>query len=265
VTLVPHSPAWYDRLATLQTGYHYPWQSTLGPFNGEDVFLAIVRQHLQPDADVLEVACGHGELALAVAPHVRSLLAYDRVPVLIELAHQAAQDQGSANVRFMVHDSSAEANGGSPRLPADDASFDLLLCRKGPFHCMEDARRVARPGAALLMLVPDNRPHPVWHDALPDTLRWPAGGDPGWARRSVEQRLEIGRLSVDSWWEFDVPELIPSPEQLYVLLTWGHALNEVPAFAEVRPILERIFAEHATLNGIALRHHRHVWKAVVPG
>lgn len=28
--IVPHSPAWYDRLATLQEGYHYPWQSQLG-------------------------------------------------------------------------------------------------------------------------------------------------------------------------------------------------------------------------------------------
>jgi SAM-dependent methyltransferase len=262
MTLVPHSPAWYDRLATLQTGYHYPWQSTLGVWNGEDAFLGIVRQHLQPDADVLEVACGHGGLALEVAPHVHSVLAYDRVPAWIELARQAAQKGRRNNILFIVHDSSREANDGQVRLPADDASMDLLLCRKGPFHWMEDARRVARPGAVLLMLVPDERPHPPWHADLPTTLQWPEGRGRGWARRAIEQRLATGRLSLNSWWEFDVPELIPDPEQLYIMLTWGDAPGEVPTFAEVRPILERIFAEHATPDGIMLRHRRHVWKAL---
>ncbi len=261
---MPHSPAGYDRLATLQEGFHYPWQSTLGVWNGEDAFLATVRQHLQPDADVLEVACGHGGLTLEVAPHVRAVLAYDRVPAWIELARQAADHQGRANARFLVHDSSHEANGGQVRLPADGAAFDLVLCRKGPFHWMEDARRAARPGAVLLMLVPDERPHPEWHTALPEALQWPPGRGRGWARRAIEQRLAIGGLTLDSWWAFDVPELIPSPEQLYVLLTWGDAPGEVPTFADVRPILERIFAEHATPDGLLLRHRRYIWKAIAP-
>src|SRR5437764_1364321 len=40
----PHSAAWYDRLATLQTGYQYPWQSRLGAWNGEAAYLALERQ-----------------------------------------------------------------------------------------------------------------------------------------------------------------------------------------------------------------------------
>ena len=81
----PQTPAWFDRLATLQEGYRYPWRSTIGAGNGEDVFREVVRQHLRPEAEVLEAACGHGELALEVAPHVRSVRAYDRTAAWITL------------------------------------------------------------------------------------------------------------------------------------------------------------------------------------
>ena len=27
MSLTAHSPAWYDRLATMQNGYRYPWRS----------------------------------------------------------------------------------------------------------------------------------------------------------------------------------------------------------------------------------------------
>jgi 2-polyprenyl-3-methyl-5-hydroxy-6-metoxy-1,4-benzoquinol methylase len=90
----PHTAPWYDRLATLQTGYHYPWRSWLGPWNGEEAYLALVREHLRPDADLLDVACGHGEVALDLAPRRRSILGYDRTAPWIDLARQAAREQG---------------------------------------------------------------------------------------------------------------------------------------------------------------------------
>ena len=34
--LQPHTPEWYDRLATLQPGYYYPWRSRPAAWNGED-------------------------------------------------------------------------------------------------------------------------------------------------------------------------------------------------------------------------------------
>lgn len=62
--LQPHSNEWYDRLATIQDGYYYPWAAQLAPWNGEDNYLELVHQHLRPELDVLDVACGHGEVAL---------------------------------------------------------------------------------------------------------------------------------------------------------------------------------------------------------
>jgi hypothetical protein len=62
-----------------------------------------------------------------------------------------------------------------------------------------------------------------------------------------------------------VPEVFPNPEQLYAWLAWGCTPDEVPTFAEVRPILERIFAEHGEPEGVAIRYRRYWWKANVPG
>jgi ubiquinone/menaquinone biosynthesis C-methylase UbiE len=258
------SLAWYDRLATLQEGYYYPWRSQLGAWNGEDEYLSLVRQHLRQGTDVLDVACGHGEVSLSLAPGCRSILGYDRMAAWIELARQGAQRQGLTNTTFVCYDSSSAANGGRPRIPAGDNSFDLLICRRGPFHWIEEARRVGRPGAVLLMLVPDTTPLTLWHEWLPETLRWQPSDNPDWARPAIEQRLVLGRLSLHSWWSFDVPDIFPDPEQLYTWLAWGYTPDEVPSLAEVHPVLERIFAEYGDSEGVAVRHRRYLWKAVVP-
>ncbi len=263
--LQPGSAEWYDRLATLQTGYYYPWRSQLGAWHGEDAYLTMIRQYLRPDIDVLDAACGHGNVALDIAPHCRSVLGYDRTAPWIALAQQAARERRLTNVTFVCHDSSAEANGGHARLPATGAAFDLLICSKGPFHWIEDARRVARPGAVLVMLVPDATPLPPWHASLPARLQWTEANDPYWARPAIEQRLATAGLVIHSWWSFDVPEVFPDPEQLYVWRTFGATRDEVPSFAEVSPILEGLFAEYSGPAGVELRHRRYLWTAVVPG
>jgi SAM-dependent methyltransferase len=263
MSLKPHSPAWYDRLAEAQPGYYYPWHSYLPPFHGEDVYQALAKQHLSPTMDVFEAACAYGAFSLEIATQCRSILAYDRIASWIERAQQSADQRGLANVTFVQHDSSAEANAGQVCLPAPDASFDLLLCSKGPFHWLLDARRVARPGAILLMLVPDAAPLTVWHAQLPEALRWNPTPD-NWARPAIEQRLaEIG-MAIDSWWSFDVPERFADPEQLYRWLTWGWATDEVPTLVAARALLEQIFDRHGQANGIVIRHRRYIWKAVVP-
>jgi len=259
----PMTPAWFDRLATQQEGYYYPWHSHLDPWHGEDLFGQLVEQHLQPDADVLEAACGHGELARAIAPHCRSVLAYDRTAPWIALAQEAAQTDKLTNVTFLCHDSSADANDGHARLPTAENTFDLLLCSKGPFHWIEDARRVARPGAVLLMLVPDATPLTPWHVLLPEPLRW-KDAPADWARPAIEKRLTAAKLTIHSWWSFEVPETFADPAQLYAWLTWGCTPDEVPPFADVQPALAHIFATHASGQGLSIRRRRYMWKAVVP-
>ena len=264
MSLAPQSPLWYDHLTTLQKGYYYPWRSIIPAWHGEDVFRSLVAQHLQANLDVLEVACAQGELALEMAATVRTVMAYDRTADYIRLAQEAAQERGIHNVTFLVHDSSSQANGGKAHISAPDESFDLLVCSKGPFHWIEDSRRVARPGATLLMLVPDTTPLTPWNSLLPEPLRWQVMDNPNWAYSAIKQKLATIQLELHSWWSFDVPEIFPTPQELYIWRTWGAAPDEVPTYAEVASDLERIFQVYAGFQGLEIRRHRYIWKAVVP-
>lgn len=262
--LQPHSPEWYDRLTTLQDGYYYPWKSQLTPGNGEDAYQALVEAHLSPTTDLLDVGCGHGEVALELAPQCRSILAYDRVERYIEIAQENAQQQGIENITFLCSDSSLVANAGTASIPAEPNSFDLLISRRGPLHWLEDARRVARPGAVLIQLNPLETPVPEWAEQLPEPLRSATGIEYRYGMlNSVKQRLSLGGLELHSAWTFDVPEFFDEPQQLYRRLAWGYIPAEVPAWEETRATIEQIFSDYARAQGLALRHTRLLWMAVV--
>jgi SAM-dependent methyltransferase len=266
IPLQAHTVQWYARLSTMQQGYFYPWRSQRAPWHGEDVFRALVFEHLRPEMDVLEVACAQGELALAMAPLCRSLLGYDVTPGYVDMARRGMAERSIANATFLVHDSSAAANGGRPHLPAADRSVDLFVNSKGPFHWIADAPRVGRPGAVLLMLVPDGTPPRPWEALLPEPLGRRAGDpDPNWARAAIEQQLGAAGLRLHSWWSFEVPELVPDPEELYISRAFGFTAEEVPPYRDVAPVLERVFREYASPQGLELRWRRHIWKAVIPG
>ena len=99
-----HSNSWYDHLASVQDGYYYPWKSIVGERNGEEAFLHLVQDHLTPESKVLEVGCGHGDLALQFAPSCQHILAFDRVESYIELANNAKTTSNTANVEFRAYD-----------------------------------------------------------------------------------------------------------------------------------------------------------------
>lgn len=257
--------AWYDRLTTLQAGYYYPWSSHLQPDHGEDRYVALVHHYLHPGATVLDIACGHGAQTLDFAPYCGTIIGYDRTADWISLAQEQARRAQQSNATFILHDSSPAANDGRPRLPVADTSCDLLVCSKGPFHWIDDARRAARPGASLIMLVPDATPPTSWMEALPSGLRWSIPADRHWARAAIERRLDANGLALQCWWEFDILEYFAHPDDLYAWLTWGEPPTMVPTFTDIRPILEQIYATQGQPAGIAIRRRRYLWLATIPG
>lgn len=271
--LTPMTDEWFVWLSKKQKGYYYPGRRILSPWHGDDNFLTLVFEHLKPEMDVLEVACAQGDLALAMAPLVRSVLAYDATPDYIDMACKAAEEHGITNAKFLVHNSRAQYNGGQPRVPAEDHSVDLWVNKLGPFHPIFDAPRVCRPGAVMLMLVPaggvpaGGRPAP-WNNLLPEPFRSQGRpedrNDPNWAYKSIEQNLAEAGLRLHSWWDFDVPYYIPEPRELYTGLSWVYMEDEMPSYREVEPIFERIFKEFAGPQGLESRWRRSIWKAVIP-
>jgi SAM-dependent methyltransferase len=109
---------------------------------------ADVRAFVLPAGDerAIDVGCGAGALALALAPLVREVVGVDQVPELLELARERAP----ANAEFIEGDATS--------LAFDDASFDLA----GTLRTLHDVRRpelvvaelarVARPGGRVLVV-----------------------------------------------------------------------------------------------------------------
>jgi SAM-dependent methyltransferase len=260
--MTPHSPAWYKQLAKVQQGYYYPWKSVVSPFNGEDAYLELVKAHLQPHLEVLDAGCGHGDVALDIAPLCHSVLAYDLVEDYIKLAQREIQKRSLKNIKFICADSSARANNGSPRLPAKDKSIDLFISRRGPLHWLEDVKRVAKPNATIIMLNPLETPAPAWHELLPKGLSFPFPTS-GTILAEVQRRLNMSGLELHSYWIFDVPEIFGEVQELYKFLTWNNFASTIPAFEEVKPILELVFKTCGDHENLVIRNRRLLWKTVV--
>jgi SAM-dependent methyltransferase len=260
-----HSNSWYEQLARVQTGYYYPWTSTVGDRNGEQAFLELLSEYANPAVRVLEVGCGHGELALSIAGKFEHVIAYDRIAEYIALAEQAKTEAGTSNIDLLCYDA-ADPELHQVTLPAEDDSIDLVICRRGPLHWIEDAIRVCRNGAWLVSLNPMEEPIPAWSSKLPHLLHYENSGrhtGSGSIHQSVENRLHQAGLMLHSGWGFDVPEIFSTPQELYSMITWGLPPADVPPIEDIEYKLDGIFERYAEPDGIALRHCRFLWRAQV--
>jgi SAM-dependent methyltransferase len=146
---------------------------------------------LQGDERALDVGCGAGALALALAPRVREVIGVDPVPELLQLARTRAP----ANASFVEADGTA--------LPFPDASFDLggtlrtLHHVSRPEVVLAELVRVVRPGGAVLVV---DQLAPV--DPLEALVvdRFERARDPGHARLlpdvDLRQLFEANGLAV---------------------------------------------------------------------
>jgi SAM-dependent methyltransferase len=98
------------------------------------------------DERAVDVGCGAGALALALAPHVQHVIGVDRVPELLALARERAP----ANVEFV--------EGDATRLEFDDYSFDLSGTMRTLHHVarpelvIAELTRVTRLGGRVLII-----------------------------------------------------------------------------------------------------------------
>ncbi len=134
-------------------GFAHRWDSGVADGNGEDFFLELLDHHVGPGLDVLDVGCGHGELALSVAMRVQSVVCVERHRELLDLAEELLGESGLANVRFVQAELAGpgDARPGGP-LPLPDCSVDLVIDRRGPplVRYLDDLRRAARRGAVIV-------------------------------------------------------------------------------------------------------------------
>ena len=118
--------------------------------SGRDLDLVVDLIEATPDAIALDIATGGGHTALAVAPHVKQVIATDLTPTMLAAAKTFITSQGVTNATFEV----AEAE----RLPFDDSAFDIVTCRVAPHHFSDvhafarEVTRVLKPGGRFLLI-----------------------------------------------------------------------------------------------------------------
>jgi len=122
----------------------------------------------------VEVACGPGIIARALAPHVGTVIGVDLTPAMLDTARGAAVDAGLTNVSFQQGDATA--------LPFADAAFDGAVTRFSlhhlpePARCVDEMARVVRPGGWVAIsdhLTSTNRLASAWHQHI-ERLRDPS-------------------------------------------------------------------------------------------
>mgnify|MGYP002632730085 CR=1 FL=1 len=124
----------------------------------------------QPHWMMLDIATGTGHTASAFSPQVKSVVALDLTPAMME--------EGRGNI--VVSDSIYWACGDAHALPFAENTFDAVSCRRAyhhfsdPGHALHEIRRVLKPGGRFIL---DDRSVPedeevdrfmnqldLWHD-----------------------------------------------------------------------------------------------------
>ena len=120
--------------------------------NGYDHLLPWIMELLELDDSLsaLDVAAGTGLVARELAPLVKTVVALDSTPEMLEQGRQQAATAGLANLEF--------ESGDAQLLPYPDDSFDQVTCRLGMHHFFDpqvqakEMARVCRPGGQVAII-----------------------------------------------------------------------------------------------------------------
>lgn len=99
---------------------------------------------------VLDIATGAGHTALAFAPHVQKVVAYDLTEAMLAEAAKNAAQRGLPNVETR--------RGPAEQLPFADGTFDIVTVRLASHHFADNAAavremaRVVRPGGKVIVV-----------------------------------------------------------------------------------------------------------------
>jgi len=129
----------------------------------EEILACILRMAQPHPADTaLDVACGPGVLACALAKTMRHVTGIDLTPAMLDQARKTQAEQQVQNVTWDL--------GNVTALPYHDASFDVVTCRfafhhfRDPLAVLRNIRRVCRPGGRIV--VADSAPVAAKADAF---------------------------------------------------------------------------------------------------
>jgi 2-polyprenyl-3-methyl-5-hydroxy-6-metoxy-1,4-benzoquinol methylase len=214
-----------------------------GALTGRLALLASTVRDLTPaGGEILDLGCGSGELARALAADGYLVTGCDIAPAMIGQARQA---DGEHAVQWI------ELPPGWEALPRPTASLDAVVAAsvleyvRDPAAVLAECARVLRPGGVLLCTVP-NMAHPVrWLEWL---LRLAARGPAGTAALTALANGGTGRRAA----QYQAYLRISCQRRR---ISWWHAagrhagLEPVPVARPRRPLVLLILARPADRGG----------------
>lgn len=127
-------------------------------------------RYLTAADELLEVGCGTGSAALALAPHVHHILATDISRRMIRIARNKASVQGATNIRFEQASLSESSRFAGPF----DAvlAFNLLHLLEDPRTALADLRRRLKPGGLLISKTVCLKDHSILRLLALTVMQW---------------------------------------------------------------------------------------------
>lgn len=121
--------------------------------------------NLQPEDDLVEVACGSGHFLKKYASHVRSVAGLDLSELMVKLATKKNKDRVAAGTAEFAH-------GEASKLPWEDNRFSVattmgsFIAFPKPLESLKEMYRVLRPGGRAVVSI-------EWHaeDGLDHTKK----------------------------------------------------------------------------------------------
>ncbi|MBS1862550.1 MAG: class I SAM-dependent methyltransferase [Actinobacteria bacterium] len=178
----------------------------------------------------IEVACGPGLIARAMAPRVGSVVGLDLTPAMIEKARADVAAARVENVSFELGDATA--------IDLPDDSLDGAITRfslhhiPGPVRVLEEMRRVVRPGGYVVVadhVTDDDGAAAAWHEEI-ERLRDPSH----WACLTPARIAELaGRVGLEP----DAEEVVP------FAIDYGEWLNRGSGSLVSEDLIERLLGE----------------------
>ncbi len=129
------------------------WDKLRGELFGGAFHFAALLGMLDPESTVGDLGCGTGQVAEALAPWVRQVIAVDESAAMLQAAKRRVRALANVEVR----------RGALESLPIPDGALDAATCvlvlhhLPAPERALAEAARVLRPGGRLL--VADMMPH----------------------------------------------------------------------------------------------------------
>jgi ubiquinone/menaquinone biosynthesis C-methylase UbiE len=205
--------------------------------DGDGMARTLAACDLQAVHVVLDVACGPGIVACALAPHVAHVTGVDLTPAMIEQARARQEKSGLTNLAWQV--------GNAAALPFADASFDRVVTRYSlhhmpdPLAVVREMARVCKPGGRIVVI--DATPAPECQAAYDEmeTLRDPSHT----SALTPKQLQDIGRV-------LKMPEVA---RDFYRLEARLDRLADAEDMAELTALFKRDIAGGHDMTGVQAR------------